>query len=94
MLGLADKSKIISLFKELLSGNEKVALIELKNLIKEANIPCPENSITAIIKIININFLFFSINSFIYCLSIFYLYKYNNYKYLTYFGQFPHPKLV
>ena len=33
MLGLADKSKIISLFKELLSGNEKVALIELKNLI-------------------------------------------------------------
>ena len=33
MLGLADKSKIISLFKELLSGNEKEALIELKNLI-------------------------------------------------------------
>ena len=33
MLGLADKSKIISLFKELLSGNEKEALTELKNLI-------------------------------------------------------------
>ena len=30
--------------------------VELKNLIKDANIPCPENSITAIIKIININF--------------------------------------
>ena len=27
MLGLADKSKVISLFKEVLSGNEKNALI-------------------------------------------------------------------
>ena len=26
MLGLADKSKVISLFKEVLSGNEKEAL--------------------------------------------------------------------
>ena len=33
MLGLADKSKIISLFKEVLSGNERDALILLKELI-------------------------------------------------------------
>ena len=33
MLGLADKSKIISLFKEILEGNEKEALKFLKELI-------------------------------------------------------------
>ena len=35
MLGLADKSKIISLFKEVLSGNEKVALKFLHELIND-----------------------------------------------------------
>ena len=35
MLGLADKSKTISLFKEILNGNEKEALGYLKNLIDE-----------------------------------------------------------
>ena len=35
MLGLADKSKIISLFKEVLSGNEKVALKLLHELIND-----------------------------------------------------------
>ena len=35
MLGLADKSKIISLFKEVLSGNERDALIFLKELIDD-----------------------------------------------------------
>jgi DNA polymerase-3 subunit gamma/tau len=35
MLGLADKSKIISLFKEVLSGNEKEALKYLKELIND-----------------------------------------------------------
>ncbi len=35
MLGLADKSKIISLFKEVLSGNEKVALKLLNELIND-----------------------------------------------------------
>ena len=35
MLGLADKSKIISLFKEVLSGNERDALILLKELIDD-----------------------------------------------------------
>ena len=35
MLGLADKSKIISLFKEVLSGNEKEALKYLKDLIND-----------------------------------------------------------
>ena len=33
MLGLADKSKIISLFKEVLSGNEKDALKFYMNLL-------------------------------------------------------------
>ena len=33
MLGLADKSKIISLFKEVLTGNEKEALKHLSDLI-------------------------------------------------------------
>ena len=34
MLGLADKSKVISLFKEVLSGNEKEAIkYFLKNLL-------------------------------------------------------------
>ena len=33
MLGLADKSKVISLFKEVLSGNEKNALKYLMNLL-------------------------------------------------------------
>ena len=35
MLGLADKSKTISLFKEILNGNEKEALGYLKTLIDE-----------------------------------------------------------
>ena len=35
MLGLADKSKIISLFKEVLSGNEKEALKYLRELIND-----------------------------------------------------------
>jgi DNA polymerase-3 subunit gamma/tau len=35
MLGLADKSKVISLFKEVLSGNEKNALRYLKELIND-----------------------------------------------------------
>ena len=35
MLGLADRSKIISLFKEILSGNEKEALKYLKELIDD-----------------------------------------------------------
>jgi len=35
MLGLADKSKVISLFKEILSGNEKNALNILKELIND-----------------------------------------------------------
>ncbi len=35
MLGLADKSKVISLFKEVLSGNEKNALNTLKELIND-----------------------------------------------------------
>ena len=35
MLGLADKSKIISLFKDVLSGNEKDALKILKSLIND-----------------------------------------------------------
>ena len=35
MLGLADKSKIISLLKEVLSGNEKEALTNLKDLIND-----------------------------------------------------------
>jgi len=35
MLGLADKSKVISLFKEVLSGNEKDALKHLKTLIND-----------------------------------------------------------
>ncbi len=35
MLGLADKSKVILLFKEVLSGNEKEALAYLKELIDE-----------------------------------------------------------
>ena len=35
MLGLADKSKVISLFKEVLSGNEKEALEHLKSLIND-----------------------------------------------------------
>ena len=35
MLGLADKSKIISLLKEILSGNEKVALNSLHELIND-----------------------------------------------------------
>ena len=35
MLGLADKSKIISLFREVLSGNEKEALKYLKELIND-----------------------------------------------------------
>ena len=35
MLGLADKSKVISLFKEVLSGNEKVALKYLNELIND-----------------------------------------------------------
>ena len=35
MLGLADKSKIISLFKEVLSGNEKDALNLLSELIND-----------------------------------------------------------
>ena len=35
MLGLADQSKIISLFKEILSGNEKEALKYLKELIND-----------------------------------------------------------
>jgi DNA polymerase-3 subunit gamma/tau len=35
MLGLADKSKIISLFKEVLSGNEKEALKYLNELIND-----------------------------------------------------------
>jgi len=35
MLGLADRSKIISLFKEVLSGNEKEALKYLKELIND-----------------------------------------------------------
>ena len=33
MLGLADKSKVISLFKEVLNGKEKEALKHLKELI-------------------------------------------------------------
>ncbi len=35
MLGLADKSKVISLFKEVLSGNEKQALKNLKDLLND-----------------------------------------------------------
>jgi len=35
MLGLADRSKIISLFKEVLSGNEKQSLKNLKELIND-----------------------------------------------------------
>ena len=35
MLGLADKSKVISLFKEVLNGNEKNALKYLNNLIND-----------------------------------------------------------
>jgi DNA polymerase-3 subunit gamma/tau len=35
MLGLADKSKVISLFKEVLSGNEKDALKYLNELIND-----------------------------------------------------------
>ena len=35
MLGLADKSKVITLFKEVLSGNEKNAFDTLNELIKE-----------------------------------------------------------
>ena len=35
MLGLADKSKVISLFKEVLSGNEKIALKYLNDLIND-----------------------------------------------------------
>ena len=35
MLGLADKSKVISLFKEVLSGNEKEALKYLNELIND-----------------------------------------------------------
>ena len=35
MLGLADKSKVVSLFKEVLSGNEKNALNILKELIND-----------------------------------------------------------
>ena len=35
MLGLADQGKIILLFKEILLGNEKQALISLKELINE-----------------------------------------------------------
>ena len=35
MLGLADKSKVISLFKEVLSGNEKEALKYMKELIND-----------------------------------------------------------
>ena len=35
MLGLADKSKVISLFKEVLSGNEKEALKFLNELIND-----------------------------------------------------------
>jgi len=35
MLGLADKSKVISLFKEVLSGNERVALEYLNELIND-----------------------------------------------------------
>ncbi len=35
MLGLADKSKIISLFKEILSGNEKEAIRSLNQLIDD-----------------------------------------------------------
>ena len=53
--------------------------------MKEANIPCPESSIAIIIKIIKINFLFLSKNSFIYFLNIYYLYKYMLYKHLIYF---------
>jgi DNA polymerase-3 subunit gamma/tau len=35
MLGIADRSKILSLFKEILSGNEKKALTYLKDLIND-----------------------------------------------------------
>ena len=35
MLGIADRSKIISLFNEILKGNEKQALIYLRNLIND-----------------------------------------------------------
>ena len=35
MLGLADKSKVISLFKEILSGNEKEAIRFLSDLISD-----------------------------------------------------------
>ena len=35
MLGLADKSKIITLFKEILTGNEQEALKHLKELIND-----------------------------------------------------------
>ena len=35
MLGLADRSKIISLFKEVLIGNEKEALKHLRGLIND-----------------------------------------------------------
>ena len=35
MLGLADKSKIINLFKEILNGNEKEALKHLKDLLDD-----------------------------------------------------------
>ena len=35
MLGLADKTKVISMFKEILSGNEKNALEYLKDLIRD-----------------------------------------------------------
>ena len=35
MLGLADKSKVITLFKEVLSGNEEKAIIHLQELIED-----------------------------------------------------------
>ena len=35
MLGLADRSKIITLFKEVLSGNEKESIKHLKQLIND-----------------------------------------------------------
>ena len=35
MLGLADKSKVITLFKEILNGNEKEAISEFKELIDD-----------------------------------------------------------
>ena len=42
MLGLADKRKVISLFKEVLSGNEKEALKNLNELIND-NIEVAKN---------------------------------------------------